>query len=384
MTMKRFFGATLAALMLTATVVWVGSESVEAKGMKKSGFGKTSDGRGADLYTLKNKNGVEVAITNYGAAIVSIKVPDRDGKMADVVLGYDSAAGYETDQSFFGVTVGRYANRIALGKFTLDGATYTLATNNGPNHLHGGVKGFNRFYWDATDVSSTMGPAVRMRYVSKDGEEGYPGTLTSDVTFTLTDDNELKIQYQATTDKPTVVNLTNHSYFNLSGHNSGDALGTELTINADRFTPIDEGAIPLGDHRSVEGTPFDFRKPTAIGARINDNYEQLVVGKGYDHNFVLADGMRAKPVLAATAYDPKSGRVMEVWTTEPGVQLYTGNYLDGKAKGTKGGAVYNQRNAFCLETEHFPDTPNKPLYPSAVLRPNEAYRSTTIYKFSTR
>jgi aldose 1-epimerase len=381
--MRRSLGVAMMALGFALTLVTLGVERVEAGTMKKTAFGKTADGKSADLYTLTNKNGVEVTITNYGATIVSVKVPDRAGKAADVVLGYDDVAGYEKDQSFFGCTVGRYANRIALGKFTLDGKPYTLAKNNGENHLHGGLKGFNRYVWSAKDVSTKSAPAVRMSFVSGDGDEGYPGKLSVQVTFSLTDQNELKIDYSGTTDKPTVVNLTNHSYFNLSGHASGDILAQELMIAADRFTPIDADAIPLKDHRNVQGTPFDFRQSTAIGARIGQDDEQLKTGKGYDHNFVLASAMRTKPELAARAYDPKSGRVMEVWTTEPGVQLYTANYLDGTVKG-KGGAVYNFRNAFCLETEHFPDSPNRSDFPSVVLRPKETYRTTTIYKFSTK
>jgi aldose 1-epimerase len=381
--MNRSVGVAMTALGFAMMLISLGGERVEAGTMKKTAFGKTAAGKGADLYVLTNKNGVEVAITNYGATVVSIKVPDRNGKVDDVALGYDTVAGYETDKSFLGCTVGRYANRIALGKFTLDGKTYTLAKNNGENHLHGGVKGFNRYVWRAKDVSTKDVPAVRMSYVSADGEEGYPGKLSVDVTFSLTDQNELKIDYSGTTDKPTVVNLTNHSYFNLAGHASGDVLGQELMIAAEKFTPIDAGAIPLAANRPVEGTPFDFRQSTAIGARIGHDDEQLKVGKGYDHNFVLATTMRTKPELAARAYDPKSGRVMEVWTTEPGVQLYTANYMDGTAKG-KGGAVYNYRNAFCLETEHWPDSPNRPDFPSTVLRPKEQYRTTTIYKFSTK
>jgi aldose 1-epimerase len=354
-----------------------------ARPVKKSAFGKLADGRQAELYVLTNKNGVEATITNFGAALVSMKVPDREGKLADVVLGYDTLEGYVNDEPYFGATIGRYGNRIAKGKFTLDGKTYTLATNNGENHLHGGIKGFNKVLWEAKEVAGKDGQAVQFAYLSKDGEEGYPGNLNVQVVYTLTDANELRIDYTAMTDKDTVVNLTNHSYFNLAGQGMGDILGHELMIDADRFTPVDAGLIPTGELRPVQGTPFDFRKPTAIGARINQPDEQLKIGRGYDHNWVLSSGGKGAPALAARAYEPKSGRVLEVWTTEPGVQFYSGNFLDGSVKG-KGGQPYQHRYGFCLETQHFPDSPNQPKFPSTVLKPGATLRSTTLFKFSAK
>lgn len=341
--------------------------------------GKMPSGEQVNLYTLRNSKGVEVSITNYGARVVSLKVADPSGKFDDVVLGFDSLDGYLQDNPYFGAIVGRYGNRIAKGAFTLDGAKYTLARNNGENSLHGGVKGFDKVVWSARSVSTNDGPAVEPKYLSKDGEEGYPGNLNVTVTYSLTANNELKIDYDATTDKDTVLNVTNHSYFNLAGQGNGDILDHQVMINADKFTPIDAGLIPTGELRSVEGTPFDFRKATAIGARINDNDPQLKLGQGYDHNFVLnrsGDGL----LLAARVTDPKSGRVMEVLTTQPGLQFYTGNFLDGTIHG-KGGKTYGRRSAFCMETQHFPDSPNQPRFPSVVLKPGERYRTTTVYRF---
>ena len=350
--------------------------------MQKQAFGKTQDGQAVDLYTLTNKNGMQVAITNFGGTIVSIKVPDKDGKLADVVLGYDDVSGYETGKAFLGATIGRYGNRIAGGKFALDGKTYTLPKNDGPNTLHGGLKGFNARVWTAKDASGPNGEALQLTYLSKDGEEGFPGNLSVKVVFTLANTNALKIDYSATTDKDTVVNLTNHSYFNLHGQGEGDILGTELTIHASRFTPVDSTLIPTGELKSVKGTPFDFTKSTAIGARINEDNEQLKFAKGYDDNWVL-DGWKPGMLhLAAQAYDPKSGRVLEVSTTEPGLQFYTGNFLDGIHG--KDGKVYNFRYAFCLETQHFPDSPNHANFPSTELKPGQKYHSTTLFKFSTR
>ena len=342
-------------------------------------FGKMPSGEQVNLYTLRNPQGVEAAVTNYGARVVSLKVPDRSGKFDDVVLGFDQLDGYLKNNPYFGAIVGRYGNRIAKGEFTLDGVKYSLARNNGENALHGGLKGFDKVVWSAKGVSTSDGPGVELKYLSKDGEEGYPGDLSVTVTYSVTGNNELKIEYDATTNKDTVVNLTNHSYFNLAGQGNGDILDHLVMINADKFTPIDAGLIPTGELRSVEGTPFDFRKPTAIGARINVNDPQLKFGQGYDHNFVLnggGDGL----VLAARVTDPKTGRVMEVLTTQPGLQFYTGNFLDGTIRG-KGGKVYRRRSAFCMETQHFPDSPNQPKFPSAVLKPGERYRSTTIYRF---
>ena len=348
----------------------------------KKPFGKTPDGQQIDLYVLTNKTGAEAAITTLGGAVVSLKVPDRNGKFADVVLGYDSGEGYVADKSFFGVLVGRYGNRIGHAQFALDGKTYTLAKNNGENTLHGGVKGFNKALWSAKTVSVKGGQSLELSYLSKDGEEGFPGNLKVKVTYTLTDANALVIDYSATTDKKTVVNLTNHSYFNLAGQGSGDILGHQLMIAADMFTPVDAGLIPTGELRDVAGTPFDFRQSTAIGARINQDEEQIKIGGGYDHNFVLRPPMDRKEFLAARVTEPTSGRVLEVWTTEPGVQFYTGNFLDGKVTG-KGGVAYTKRAAFCLETQHFPDSPNQPKFPSVVLSPGETYHTITTYKFTT-
>ena len=354
-----------------------------AKPMEKKAFGTTPDGKAADLYTLKNKNGMEVSITDYGGIVTSIRVPDHSGKMADVVLGYDTLDGYVADKVYFGALVGRYCNRIGHAEFSIDGTKYTLAKNNGDNTLHGGIKGFNKALWDARDVSKGNEPALELTYLSKDGEEGFPGNLKVTVVFTLTGKNELKIDYSATTDKKTVVNLTNHSYFNLAGQGSGDILKTVLRIEADKITPVDSGLIPTGELKSVQGTPFDFRKPTAIGERINADDDQLKLGKGYDHNFVLIKNKPNGLTLAARAEESTSGRVLEVWTTEPGIQLYTGNFLDGSIHG-KGGVAYTQRSAFCLETQHFPDSPNHPKFPSTLLAPGQRYHTTTIYKFSTK
>ena len=351
-----------------------GSESIA-----RSPFGETSDGTAVDLYTLTNANGMEVAITTYGGIIVSLTAPDREDKYADVVLGFDDLDGYLAGHPYFGALIGRYGNRIAKGKFTLDGKEYTLATNNNENHLHGGIVGFDKKVWRARGSVNRMGVSLALNCVSEDGEEGYPGKLEVKVVYTLTNDDELKIEYKATTDKATPVNLTNHSYFNLAGQGSGDILGHELTINADCFTPVDKGLIPTGELKPVEGTPFDFRKGTAIGARIEAEDEQLEFGGGYDHNFVLnkkGDDL----TLAASVYEPKTGRVMEVYTAEPGVQFYCGNFLDGSNVG-KGGKVYNFRNGLCLETQHFPDSPNQPDFPSTILKPGEEYSTTTVYKF---
>jgi aldose 1-epimerase len=353
---------------------------VLAKPAEKTAFGKTPDGHNVDLYTLSNKNGMQVAITNFGGIVVRIAVADRKGKAQDVVLGYDSLDGYLNDKAYLGAVIGRYGNRIAQGKFALDGATYTLARNNGENSLHGGTKGFNKAVWGAREVATKDGPSVELTYLSKDGEEGYPGNLSVKVVYTLTDGNELKIEYSATTDKKTVLNLTNHSYFNLNPSGS-DILQHVLMIHADRFTPVDSGMIPTGELRSVAGTPFDFRKPTAIGARIEQDNEQLKLGRGYDHNFVL--NRKSKGVeLAARVVEPTTGRVLEVLTDQPGVQFYTGNFLDGSARG-KGGTEYARRSAFCLETQHFPDSPNHPKFPTTELKPGEKYDSTTIYRFSS-
>lgn len=344
-------------------------------------FGTTTDGTAVELYTLTN-GAVEVDITNYGGVITAWRVPDASGNMGDVVLGYNDMEGYRTKPSFFGALVGRYGNRIANGEFTLDGETYTLAKNNGPNHLHGGEKGFDKVVWQADTAITAQGPQLILNYTSPDGEEGYPGTLQTQVTYTLQADNTLKIDYEATTDKPTIVNLTNHTYFNLTGDPSQPILNHRLMINADQYVPVDETLIPLGDLEPVEGTPFDFNEPTVIGTRIDDEHPQILNGKGYDHCWVL-NGAEDELTLAATVFEPQTKRFLEVFTTEPGVQFYSGNFLDGSAVG-KNGVSYGKRSALCLETEHFPDSPNQPGYPSVVLRPGETYRTTTAYKFSVK
>jgi aldose 1-epimerase len=346
--------------------------------VSRAAFGQLPDGTAVESFTLRNAHGIEVKAITYGAIITSIRVPDRGGRFDDIVLGYDDLAGYLSKPSYFGAVVGRYGNRIARGRFTLDGKTYTLATNNGPNHLHGGRKGFDKVAWKGEPASGAGTTSVTFRYTSRDGEEGYPGTLDARVTYVLTDRDELSFEYAATTDKPTVVNLTQHSYFNLSG-GSTDILGHELTIDADRYTPVDATLIPTGQLASVQGTPFDFRRATAIGARIGQDDEQLRHGGGYDHNFVInrhGEGL----VHAARLVDPRSGRTLDVQTTEPGVQFYSGNFLDGSITG-KGGIVYKKRWALCLETQHFPDSPNQPAFPSTVLRPGKEYRSKTVLTF---
>jgi aldose 1-epimerase len=368
--------------MLMTTLAPIGATPQPGSTTKKS-FGKTPEGQPVDLYVLTAKGGAEAAITNYGGAVVSLKVPDRNGKLADVVLGYDNADGYVNDKSFFGALVGRYGNRIGHAQFALDGKTYTLAKNNGENSLHGGIKGFNKAVWTAKIIPAKDGQSLELSYLSKDGEEGFPGNLKVSVIYTLTDSNALRITYSATSDKKTVVNLTNHSYFNLAGQGSGDILGHLLIIRADKFTPVDSGLIPTGEFRDVAGTPFDFRKELAIGARIDQDEEQLKLGGGYDHNFVLQRSNDPEESLAARVLEPVSGRILEVWTTEPGVQFYTGNFLDGKTIG-KGGVTYPRRSAFCLETQHFPDSPNQPKFPSAVLNAGERYHTITTYKFSVR
>ena len=343
-------------------------------------FGKTADGTAVRLFTLTNSSGMEVKITNYGGIVVSWMVPDRTGNPADVVLGYDTLKGYLGKTPYFGSIVGRYGNRIAKGRFELDGREVKLATNNDENHLHGGIRGFDKVVWDAQSGLGEMGPRLVLTYCSPDGEEGYPGNLSVKVTYTLTDKDELRIDYWATADKPTHVNLTNHSYFNLAGQGNGDILGHELTIYADRFTPVDKGLIPTGELRGVAGTPMDFLQPTTIGSRIEQKDQQIEVGGGYDHNFVLSGKGHLKK--AAHIYEPTSGRVLEVLTTEPGVQFYSGNFLDGTIVG-KADKTYIQRYGFCLETQHFPDSPNQPQFPTTVLRPGKEYETTTVYRFST-
>ena len=347
--------------------------------MKQEIFGDVQ-GSSVELYTLTNAHGLEVRTTNYGGIIVSLRVPDKRGRMDDVVLGFDELAGYLDNKPYFGAIIGRYANRIARARFTLDGVQYSLAANDGLNSLHGGNKGFNKVVWKAEPFENSKGVGVILTYTSKDGEEGYPGNLKVNVTYTLTDQDELIFDYEATTDKATPLNLAQHTYFNLAGEGRGDILGHELTLNADRFTPVDKTLIPTGELRAVKNTPLDFTKSTTIGARINENDEQLILGHGYDHNFVIRR-TGPGPELAARVHEPETGRVLEVYTTEPGVQFYSGNFLDGTLTG-KQGHVYKQRFGFALETQHFPDSPNHPDFPSTILRPGEVYRSRTICKFS--
>jgi aldose 1-epimerase len=378
---SHFNRLSVVILFILLAPLWNRDMKAEAmQRIQKQPFGKTADGQAVDLYTLTNANGLEAKIITYGGIVVSLKVPDRNGKLGDVVLGYDRLEGYLKDNAYLGCIVGRYANRIAKGRFTLNGRQYQLAQNNGENHLHGGVGGFDKVVWKAKPVQSKDGPSLSLNYLSKDGEEGYPGNLSVTVVYTLTNKNELKIAYSATTDKDTIVNLTHHSYFNLAG--SGSVLNHHLMINADRFTPVDQTLIPTGEIRSVKGTPMDFTAPAVIGARIEQQDEQLKFGRGYDHNWVLnknGDGL----TLAARVYEPESGRVMEVYTTEPGLQFYSGNFLDSSITG-KSKQVYQKRFGFCLETQHFPDSPNKPEFPSTVLKPGQKYATTTVYRFSAK
>jgi aldose 1-epimerase len=377
--------AAAAGVMLSAPTFGATAMSDTIVGSTKAHvpFGKTAAGVPVDLYTLRNKQGMEVHITNYGGIITSLTAPDRKGQYADVVLGYDSLAEYEKGKSYFGALIGRYGNRIAKGRFALDGTTYQLATNDGPNTLHGGVVGFNKVVWTVTQSSPGK---LALSYISKDGEEGYPGTLKVDAVYTLTDDNALRLDFTASTDKDTPVNLTQHSYFNLRGagpHGPGTILNNQLQIPAGRFTPVDATLIPTGQLQPVAGTPFDFREPTAIGARIDTKGdEQLKNGKGYDHNWVLDKGAGVFG-LVARVYEPDSGRVLEVSSTEPGVQFYSGNFLDGNVKG-KGGWAYGYREGLALEPQHFPDSPNRTNFPSTILRPGQTYRNTILYQFTTR
>jgi aldose 1-epimerase len=376
---RRGMGVTTVGLLLLS-----GSGSRAESKVEKKPFGQLSDGQSVELYTLTNAHGMQVSITNYGATVVSLKVPGRPGQIDDVALGYDSIDGYVGGKAYFGATVGRYGNRIAHAKFMLDGNTYNLTKNDGENTLHGGKIGFNKRVWQSREVASKVGQALELTYLSKDGEEGYPGTLHASVTFTLPRDRDaLVIEYQATTDKDTVVNLTNHTYFNLGGEGHGDILKHRLELVASHFTPVDATLIPTGEIRAVKGTPFDFTELFEIGARIGDDDPQMKFGKGYDHNWVLDRGGKGELIQAAVVFDPQSGRVLQVYTTEPGIQFYTGNFLDGSEHG-KGGKSYAYRSAFCLETQHFPDSPNKPAFPSTELKPRKEYRSTTEYRFSMR
>ena len=383
--MPRQLTTVCATVLLTFSIAGLAFAQVSTRHMQavqQKSFG-TQDGRPVTLYTLTNVNGVEVDTMNYGGIILSIRVPDRKGQFADVVLGHEKLEGYIPNPPYIGAVVGRYANRIANGTFTLDGKTYTLPKNDGPNTLHGGVdKTFNKVVWDGEALKGKAG--VTYTYLSKDGDDGFPGNLKLRVTYTLTNTNELVIDYEATTDKATPINLSQHSYFNLAGEGTGEILNHEVMINADRFTPVDKNLIPTGELRPVKGTPLDFTTSTKIGARVDDTYEQIALGHGYDHNWVINrnkgdDGL----VLAARVYEPTTGRVLEVTTTQPGVQFYTGNFLDGTVTG-KQGHVYKHRYGFCLETQHFPDSPNHPDFPSTILKPGETFRSKTVFKFSAK
>ena len=382
--MSKIMKIMLASSALVGVAVpTLGAQSSgRADSIASAPFGQTTDGTSVALYTLRNHHGMTARIATYGGTIVSLTAPDRHGHYADVVLGFDKLDDYLAHRTYFGAMVGRYANRIAHGQFTLDGASYKLAVNDGPNALHGGNVGFDKVVWKVALAKVTaQGPRLELTYLSRDGEEGYPGDLKVTATYTLTENNALRLDYKATTDKPTVVNLTQHTYFNLRGH--GDVLDHVVQINANRYTPVDESLIPTGELRTVTGTPFDFREPTAIGARIGGPDPQLQVGaKGYDHNWIMNKPLGKLGVIA-TAFDPESGRVMEVSSTAPGLQFYTGNGLDGTLTG-KGGIVYARRSGFAMEAEAFPDTPNHPDFPSVVLRPGKTYRNTIIFRFYAR
>ncbi len=376
--MKRILTAAFCSLLSLAAVAL----PALAASLPRESFGAAPDGRRVFLYTLKNAAGMEVKITNYGGTVESIKVKDRNGKFGDVVLGFSSLDGYTSklNTAYFGALIGRYGNRLANGTFSLDGHTYHVPTNDGPNALHGGTVGFNKRVWEAKDVSTADEPALELHYLSPDGEEGFPGNLSVTVRYSVDGDNGLHIDYTATTDKDTVLNLTNHSYFNLIGAGSATILTHKLTIDADRFTPVNSSLIPTGKLESVAKTPFDFRKATDIGARIGSRSQQLKFAKGYDQNFVLNHPGDLGHV-AAMVQEPKSGRVLKVYTTQPGIQFYSGNFLEGNIHGI--GGVYRHRSALCLETQHFPDSPNHRNFPTTVLHPGEQYHQTTIYRFST-
>ncbi len=382
--MKNMIGRlfVLGAGACAAFLAGCGQSENTSHPIVKESFGKTPDGQAVDVYTLKNSKGAEARIMTYGGVVLSLKMPDKNGQFGDVVLGCDKLEDYTKTPPppYFGALIGRYGNRIGKATFTLDGQTFHLAGNDHGNTLHGGLKGFDKVLWTATDKQTDAGPSLVLKYTSKDGEEGFPGTLNVTATYTLTDNNELRLDFTATTDKDTVVNLTHHGYFNLAG--KGDILGHILTIPADNITPVDAGLIPLGKLQPVDGTPFDFRKPTAIGARINADDAQLKLGPGYDHNWVI-NKKAGELSLMAHVSEPTTGRVMEVWSTEPGLQFYTGNFLDGTITG-KGGWVYQKHNAFCMEPQHFPDSPNKPQFPTTELKPGETYHNTIIYRFSVQ
>lgn len=367
----------IALLPMAAACSWEREASIS-----QAPFGRTPDGAAVEAFTLTNAHGIEVRAITYGAIVLSLRVPDRAGQMDDVVLGYDSLDGYLRASPYFGAIVGRYGNRIARARFALDGKTFQLAANDGANHLHGGIKGFDKVVWRAEPFQNDSGVGVVFTHTSPDGDEGYPGTLTARVTYTLTDRDELIVDYHATADRPTPVNLTQHTYFNLAGDGRRDILGHELWIKADSFTPVDSTLIPTGAIAPVEGTPFDFRTPTAIGARIGADHQQIRFGRGYDHNFVLRDEDAALS-HAARVVEPSTGRTLDLYTTEPGVQFYSGNFLDGSITG-KGGLVYRHRYGFCLETQHYPDSPNQPRFPSTILRPGQEHRSRTVFVFGVQ
>ena len=386
---SAFINQAVAAAMLLAGVVLSGCStppcccSTGATGKPIAGepFGATRDGTPVQIYTLRNSKGMEARIMTYGGIVQNLTTPDKNGKFVDVALGYDTLDGYLTNSPYFGALIGRYGNRIAKGHFTLDGVAYTLATNNGPNSLHGGLKGFDKVVWKVVRAEDTpKGPQLELSYTSKDGEEGYPGTLTVTALYTITPDNSLRLDYTATTDKDTILNLTQHSYWNLAGQ--GDILGHEVYVNADKFTPVDSTLIPTGELRPVAGTPFDFRTPATIGSRVTADDEQIKFGGGIDHNWVI-NQKSGRLTLQARVHEPTTGRTMEVWSTEPGLQFYTGNFLDGAITG-KGGRVYQYRNALVMEPQHFPDSPNHANFPSTVLKPGETYHNTIIYHFSAQ
>jgi len=355
------------------------NDSIAVVKLVADSFKKEIDGKQTTLYTLKNKNNAEAIFTNYGGRLVSLLVPNKDGKLVDVVVGFKSINDYEkSTEPYFGATIGRYGNRIAKGKFTLEGKTYSLFTNNGQNTLHGGKKGYQYVVWDATQPNANT---LVLHYLSKDGDENFPGNLDVKVTYTLTDDNELKMDYEAKTDKTTIVNLTNHAFFNLNGDGSGEILNHEVQIYADEYTPVDSTLIPTGKIEKVKGTPFDFTKATTIGARINDKNEQLTFGKGYDHNYVLNKTKAMGMFHAATVKGDKSGIVMDIYTQEPGLQFYSGNFMQSKNT-FKTGAKDDFRTAIALETQHFPDSPNQPAFPSTVLKPGQVYKTSSVYKFT--
>jgi aldose 1-epimerase len=373
------------ALLAIAVIMPVGATASgggHTPRITKSFFGTTPDGQRVDRYTLSNSRGMRIRILTFGGILQTIEVPDRRGRLANVALGFDNLTDYVERNPYFGCITGRYANRIARGRFTLDGVTHQLNVNNGPNHLHGGNVGFDKKVWAATEIRQGGAVGLELTYTSPDGEERYPGTLSTKVTYLLTNDNDIRIDYRATVSgRATIVNLTNHSYFNLAGEGSGDINDHELTINADRYTPVDETLIPTGELARVAGTPFDFNKATRIGQRLRDGHPQLVIGRGYDHNYVL-DRKGSGLEFAARLRDKESGRTLDVLTTEPGIQFYSGNFLDGTLVGTSG-RMYRQGDGLALETQHFPDSPNRPNFPSTVLRPGQVYRTTTVYAFST-